>query len=1303
MTDLHNAFVTKVFLRSVWALDFEAFKDGEEERQLLDRLNRWASRTDLKETAAEAAFLEEFFRRTWGYVQSGQDGSDESFTLYPKFSIPGAGAKGGPGEADAALGYFNSAGGNLIPQVLCEFKDIKSALDAPQKRKGNNRSPVRQGLDYLAAARRGLFGDEPILPTWAIVTDMNEFRLYWADRGHQQFLRFTIRPSDLFQGPQLLGDSDEARFDRFLFYRVFHRDTLLVKGASGRPLLAQLIAQQWVRERELETAFYREYRAYREHLYRALLTHNGEGSDRFPGTRGRLVRLAQKILDRCLFVFFCEDMGRALGYPPQLLRDFLIHETKDAYFDPNGGTIWERLKGLFHAMNDGTAFGKDIINQFNGGLFAPDAELEKLYIPNRIFCVQGQGQNEASLYSHQLTLLYLSASYNYAAGWAESAMRPPVDEHGDGIIDAKKDPSKSLGLHTLGRIFEQSITELEILEAEADGRPSVNKESKRKRDGVYYTPEWIVEHIVDETLGGRLSEIKTDCGWPPVGSDKLPKKEAILSYEAAIKEIKIVDPACGSGAFLITSLRYLLDEWRALQELRKQVEKSYTIRKDDEDRLIREILRENIYGVDINPASVEITKLALWLHTARGDKPLSSLDEHIRDGNSLIGSDFYKGLLPYTPEEQERINAFDWKQSFSSVFESGGFDVVVGNPPYVKLQNFRKAHEDMAEFLKVDRTGSVTYESTQTGNFDLFLPFIEKGIALLNDMGRLGYIAPSLWTMNDYGVGLRNLIKNGGNLYGWIDFCSHQIFDEATTYTALQFYSKHRNESVKVIRSPDGAIPDNLWAGNDASLSYEKLRFGDRWLMITGRDRELIDRLYSMSRRLDDPRVTENIFVGIQTSADHIYHLKRIQSGRYLCVPRSADKESAPYEVAIEDAIMKPLVSGPDAKRYVNPSTQIYILFPYELVDGRVRLIPPADMERHYPWAWHHLKSYEGELRRREAALDYDGEFKVDKHGKKIKAPFDDDAWYRFGRHQNLDKQEFEKLIVAQTVPSLRVCYDPSATLYLNNVRVNGITTKSKDDGYFVLGILNSPVSNFVFKRIAKPKDGGWFEANKQFIAPLPIANASEEEKTEIARLAEILQELHTRRRDHIASIGRRLQAVRLRTKSDNWLFPELTPRRELELEAPARLEPEDKIRWADDRHTQNLEARYAAITALLKPDAVLDAELVDGELRFLIDGRALIQRVFVAADEGAFILAQWKLLASTFSITEKTDGKKLATALRKIGATDNTALTQQVIASQQSLSNTEAEIQQAERALNQLIYKLYQLTDDEVRLVERG
>lgn len=1282
MQDFHNPFITKHFLRSLWALDYAAFKGSPEEAELYERLRRWSGRADLRERSAQAALLEEFFRQTWGYAQSGQAGGEDAFSLIPDFGLQDAADRGRQKFADAALGWFSpeQREGDRVPQVLAEFKDIRSALDAPQKRKRDNRSPVQQGLSYLAAARRGMFGHEPIIPTFAIITDMNEFRLYWADKGERQSLRFVIDPSDLFQGPSLIADNEEARFDRFLFLRLFHREMLTVQADRGRAPLLALIEQQRFRQRELENNFYAEYRAFRERLYETLLEHNGPETGRFPGTRGRLVRLAQKILDRCIFVFFCEDMGRALRFPPQLLRDFLIHRSNDPYFAPDGDEIWRTLLRLFRAMNDGTAFGEHQINQFNGGLFAVDPVLEALHIPNSVFCEPGQAQNEASLARNTRTLLYLSASYNYAAGWSEG-FAP-----GGGGPDQGPRETRSLGLYTLGRIFEQSITELEILEADADERPSLNRANKRKRDGVFYTPEWVVERIVAETVGGRLAALKAECGWPAPGGTKMPSEEAIRAYDAALREVRVVDPACGSGAFLISALRYLIDEWSALRALRHDLLEKKERMARDEDAVIRDILRRNLYGVDINPASVEITKLALWLHTARGDKPLSGLDDHIREGNSLIGSEFYEGnLAPYDEEERERINAFDWRAEFPDVFERGGFDAVIGNPPYVKLQNFRKVHADMAAFLGRAPANGGRYDSTQTGNFDLFLPFIEKGVELLNDHGRMGYIAPSLWPANDYGDGLRRQIERGQNLSGWIDFGSYQVFDEAITYTALQFFSRAPNDAVRVVKAPEGVIPADPWAANDCVLPYDRLGFGDRWLLATGPERDLIDRLAATCLRLDHPRLTRAIFVGIQTSADSIYHLRRLGPGRYECSPKGRDAPP-PYEVRIEDAIMKPLVSGPEAKRYVEPQTDTFLLFPYKIEDNRARLIPAADMAARFPQAWAYLRSWERELRDREdGKMDHDG------------------GWWAYNYPKNLDKQEITKLIVPRLVVSVSCSADREGAIYLDNVDVGGVAPAPGVSLSYLSGILNAPVAGFVFRRISKPFRGDYRSANKQFIAPLPIPDAAAEDRAEVAARAERLQQLHTQRRDLLAEIGRRMGVVSTRARPDTWLFPDLPTITHLEDTAPGQLDRSQRRAWARQAREDALRLRYERLGEGLRPGVSMDTTFENGELRFLIDGAAVIDRVFLGDEEGAFVLAQWKLIASSFAITESTTGEKLAKTLRKVALTTADAVREQIIERQRALSAVEADIAAAEAEMNAHVYRLYGLTPEEIRMVEAG
>lgn len=1274
MSDFYTSFVSPAFLRSVWHLEFEAFRGSDEEKALLERLKAWGARKDLKETSAESAFIQTFFVDTWGYSQSGSTGAkDGAFSLWPKFGIDGAGEKGGKGAADLAIGFFAKDAKESVPQILCEFKDIRSDLDLPQKRKGNNRSPVKQCLDYLSQARSAGYDSDPVRPTWGLVTDMNEFRLYWHDRGHRQSIRFVIQAKGLFGGKSLLRGGEAARFERFLFFRCFHRDTLLAK--VGKCELVELVNRQRFKDRDLENQFYGEYRSLREKLYLTLLEHNGEGTERYPGTRGRLVRLAQKILDRCIFIFFCEDMGQALAFPPKLFQEFLRQRSIDQFFDPGATTIWADMLRLFDAMNEGKAFGGKAINQFNGGLFAKDAALEKLIVPNSVFCQHMQGANEASLSAHKETLLYLCASYNYASDLG-------VDE----APDVDGDPNKRLGLYTLGRIFEQSITELEILEAEADGRPSINKESKRKRDGVYYTPEWVVERIVDETLGPRLAEIKRDCGWPEKGEPTLVE---IDKFADRLKVFTVLDPACGSGAFLITALRYLLDVWHEVQGLRRQVAKITDEDRDDAE-LIADILKSNIYGVDINVASVEISRLALWLHTARGDKPLSSLDRNIRDGNSLIDGNFYKYLptpLAYDDEQKERVNTFDWETAFPEVFARGGFDAVVGNPPYVKLQNFQAVHADMAEYLREGRPagGHRPFESTRTGNFDLYLPFIEKGIRLLNDDGRMGYIAPSLWIANEYGEGLRGFVERGRHLDRWIDFKAFQVFDEAITYTALQFFTKRPSNAIRVLVSTDGRIPIDPWRDPAQALPYGRQAFGDRWLLLTGTEREVFDRLYVRASRLDDPANTESIFVGIQTSADSIYHLEKVGPGRYRCSP-TGDSAPAPYEVQIEDSLMKPLVSGSHVKRYTKPRSSTALLFPYRHENGAPKLLSRETLQREFPNGLAYLLSYEGDLRAREnQMMDLD------------------DSWWAYNYPKNLDKQEIPKIMVAQTVPSLRLAFDADAEFYINNVRVNGIVASESSSAWYLLGVLNSLSVDFVFRRIAKVKQGGFFEANKQFIAPLPIPYATPEQQRDVGDRARGLQTAHTARRDTLEAIAARVESLRSRSKSVRWLFPEIPERNDLLTTAPARLTGESKRAWADDRIERATETAYERIGARLRPGATLSAAFVGGELSLSIDGVRVVDRIFVDQAEGEFVLAQWKVLASTFSITESTSGKKLANALRKLAVADNPETVRQIIRLEAELSTLEADIERQEAEMNDLVDSLFGLTDADKAIIAKG
>ena len=605
MFDDSHSFITRAFLRAEFELDYRAYA-AEQDAELLKRLRDWDGRLHLSETQAEGAFTQTFFVDTWGYGETGRVAPGEH-TIVAKFPIPGEGAGGGVGEADLALGWFRGRE-DAIPQVLCEFKDIRSKLDAKQNRKGSTRSPVEQCLNYVRGARRGLFGNEPVQPWWGLVTDMNEFRLYWWDRAPAEYIRFFIRREDLLSGGyDLLGASEDAQFDRYLFAKLFSRDMLL--SEAGRPLLLRLVERQWARGRKLEGEFYDRYKEVRERLYNVLRLNNPN----FPGRAGELLRLTQKLLDRFIFAFYCEDMGERMLFPPQMLKDFLRSRSVEPFYDENGPELWNFFKRLFELMNSGGTLNRLTLPEINGGLFAPDPQIDGLNIPNHVFAKAGQGANEASLESDTNTLVYLGAQYNYAA---------------------RGDVKESLSLYTLGHIFEQSITELEYREGELEGRESIAKLSKRKRDGVYYTPEPVVNYLVEQTLGPWFADAKAACGYPNP-EEGAPTAAAAAAYVERLQAIRIVDPACGSGAFLISAFRRLLAERIAAA---RDVDRARGGAPGaiNETPLIAAILRDNIYGVDINPASVEIAKLALWLHSARASAPLSSLEQTIRIGNSLV-------------------------------------------------------------------------------------------------------------------------------------------------------------------------------------------------------------------------------------------------------------------------------------------------------------------------------------------------------------------------------------------------------------------------------------------------------------------------------------------------------------------------------------------------------------------------------------------------------------------------------------------------------------------------------------------
>ncbi|MCX4242868.1 Eco57I restriction-modification methylase domain-containing protein [Paraliomyxa miuraensis] len=1232
-------------------------------------------------TVTHRAFVDDFLQATWGYRLGGRGDAGRGYTLQQPYGVENDGHDGVIGEAAFALGHFGRGERGGIPQVVGKVEADRSGLDLGHGGR-HRRSLVDRCFDTLREARAG--PSSRVLPTWAFVSDMNEFRLYvYGNRS--QYQRFVITPPVGDPAVALIDDSDEAAFQRFVFARIFHADVLLAE--CGKSPLEKLLREQVTHERRLEAEFYREYHAYREHLFAALREANP--SFERQGRLRRLVGLTQRLLDRFIFVLYCEDMGQQLHFPPNVLRDRLIEVSDGQTYDETGTQAWDRVRALFAAMREGGPFGDDHIREFNGGLFAVEPELDDLRVPNFVLCARGQGGAEPRWVGAPKTLLFFSTKYDFGTTGGSSG--------------------RTLTLAAMGRIFEQSITDLEVMEAHAAGRESMSEITRRKRDGVYYTPEWVTKYIVEQTIGTRLAEIRNELGFDRIGvvtraqiaaNRQDGRKAAVVEdYERALHAygrrldaLEVVDPACGSGAFLIAAFQCLYEQRRWVAAELERV--TGVLGRFDAHEAMRAVLSNNLYGVDINAESIEITRLVLWLHTAGPDRPLTALDENIRCGNALVGTDFCEQLgrdpASMPADAMDRLSPFDWEAAFPGVFarENPGFDCVIGNPPYVKLQNFRRVLDVQAEYLlrakKAD--GRPRYESTQTGNFDLYLPFIERGVELLNATGKLGYIAPSAWLVNEHGEGLRRFVKRTKALDRWLDFKSHQVFDEAVTYTAVQLFRGSEVQSLRCAFAPAG--PEGLaavdWGAPAAFVDYSALDDGAAWELMPQIEARLWHRL-----RVEHPILAEScrrIAVGVQTSADHIYHLVKRGPGRYLS--RAAGRDDR-VEVQIEDEIMRPLISGAEANRYQRPRTDTYILFPYRVdAEERASLVPAETMARSFPLAWAHLKSHEATLRARER-----GKMDVD------------DAWWGYNYPKNLNKQHLVKLMVPRLVLRLFAALDAEGGCCLDNVDVNGILTDGIEDALFLLGILNAPVANWVWRRISKPFQNDYRAANKQFIAPLPIPRATGEERDDVARRARALEDLHTKRLDLVARVEACLASDRCEDdeRDESWIWADVKTAKQLMKEAPSSLTGRERTRWAKLERAQRLATHLDGLDVMLQPGATLAVEHGDGELRVLVNGVAAIEGVFLADDEAGFVGAQWRHAMRSIHVTEKFDGKKLLRTLLLLRSTSNPAIATKVVGLDREIQALDVEIEAAEQDMNALVYSLYGLSTEEIRLVALG
>ena len=622
-----------------------------------------------------------------------------------------------------------------------------------------------------------------------------------------------------------------------------------------------------------------------------------------------------------------------------------------------------------------------------------------------------------------------------------------------------------LDVAILGNIYEQFLGKTIRLTTEHRVKVEEKPEVK-KAGGVYYTPRDIVEYIVDHTVGEALKETT-------------PTK---------VEQLHILDPACGSGSFLLGAydklLSWHLDWYTQDVHLAKALKDHCIIEPRAGDYRLtidekRRILTNNIYGVDIDDQAVEIAKLSLTLRLLEGEtsetaelftrggrqRLLPKLESNIKCGNSLIGPDFYSDKpesLFVDDDTRYRINAFDWKgpNGFKQVFDThGGFDVVLGNPPYIRIQTLKEFNPLEVEYYKGK------YKAASKGNYDLYAVFVEQGLNLLNEHGRLGYILPHKFFNAQYGEPLRKLIADGSHLRSIVHFGDQQVFGNATTYTCLLFLDAQPHESFHIAKVTDLAAWRRDRSATEGDLPAITATSA-AWNFTVGDGAALFEKLNKMPVKLGD--VTLRIFQGIKTSADAVYILEEREQG-------STDvriySRATGQEHSLETELLHPLVKGGNSKPYALTRGKLLILFPYSRSTGTMALINDKELQSRFPLTWEYLLANKPYLEQRE--------------GGRMRGP----KWYGYIYPKALDVMHLPKLFTPDIAPRASFSLDEIGDIFFTGGVAGGygLLAAPPYSPKFLLGLLNSRLLDWMLKRIATSMRGGYYSFESRFIRDLPI------------------------------------------------------------------------------------------------------------------------------------------------------------------------------------------------------------------------
>lgn len=926
-------------------------------------------------------------------------------------------------------------------------------------------------------------------------------------------------------------------------------------------------------EDKITKELYKDYSVFKRELYQDLVAKNPQ----YPALE--LFKKSQKLLDRFLFLLFAEDRQ---FLPPNSIR--LILEQWKKLSDLDEYTpLYNRFKKYFGYLNTGYKGNQYEVFAYNGGLFLPDELLDSVLIDDEL------------LYKHTLKL----SAYDFAS---------------------------EVDVNILGHIFENSLNEIDEIKAEIEGLAVDKTKTKRKKDGVFYTPKYITKYIVDNTVGKLCEDKKAelDIKEADFTTDKkrqLKTKQALLlkleNYRTWLLQLTICDPACGSGAFLNQALDFLIGEHRYIDELQAKLTGATLILSDIENS----ILENNLFGVDLNEESVEIAKLSLWLRTAQPMRKLNNLNNNnIKCGNSLISDPAIAGS-----------KAFDWHKEFPQVFgapqvasvavaptevspdylslikekaseaqakaeqaialskeaaelsrkvyeyaermesvsepsslygtKKGGFDIVIGNPPYVRLETMKALSEEMSKI------GYKTFEKRG----DLYCLFVEKGFDILKPQGLVSFIMPNKWIQAGYGKALREYFLSY-ELIRLIDFGDIQIFEGATTYPCIFLSRKATPKEEFSVSVLVEANTDDFYT-NVASTAeiFQTNQFsGDTWIISSGNEKGLVEKLGAKFKTLSE-FVGGDAYRGVVTGLTEAFIIEE-KIRRTLI-----DEDSKANEIIF------PVIRGRDIKPWLSLSDDCYLIGTF----------PSLGIEiDNYPSIKNYFTAF--------------GKERLEQSGQKGSRKKTNNKWFETQDAINY-YQEFSKPKIMYQKFQVKPCfiYDEQG-LYCND---SMWIIPSNDKG--LLAILNSKLGWWLITKYCTQIQNG-VQLIWKYFGQIPIANSTDELAIKAELMLSLNKELQVLLQKFQRSLERKFDLAELPTKLQNW---HLLSYKEFIAELgkkKIKLSLAQEAEW-EDYFLQNQQAALAVKQQLDATDKDIDHmvyalyELTEEEVKIVEDTNTII------------------------------------------------------------------------------------------------